>query len=90
MVNAVISTEGTVVMENLSLEFLQKIKTNIDSVPIEDIKEILGVNELKPIDGTDSVKKLVDENEDYFKEWYEDELRRRFERFIEAAIQTFK
>ncbi|GEM_PF-3287913 len=80
---------GGVVSMDINKDTLLKIKNNINNIPIDDIKEIMGINELKPIDGTDSVKRAVDENGDYFKEWYEDELRQRFEEFIEKSIQRF-
>lgn len=76
-------------MEKISLELLQHIKSNIDEISIDDIKTIMGIDQLKPIDGTISVKRAVDASGDYFKDWYEDELRRRFEEFIERAIRQF-
>ncbi|MGM0807376.1 MAG: hypothetical protein ACQET8_21970 [Bacillota bacterium] len=78
--------KGAVSVDKKTLELLQEIRNNLDTVSIEDIKTILGVDKINPIIDLDT-QQTADDNGDYFKEWYEDELRGRFEKFIEEALQ---
>lgn len=60
------------------------IKSSIEEIPIETIKEILGLNEVKPIPWNGSTK---DEDDgDHWADLYEFSLRETFERFIDHLI----
>lgn len=88
MITSVAPIEGVVSMDTIK-DTLLAYKQNIKEIPIADIEEIMGINKITPIDGTSSIKRAVDEEEDYFKEWYENDLRQQFERFIEAALRKY-
>lgn len=76
-------------MTKIDLKTLLKLKENAKTIDIEDIIDILGINELKPIDGTESVKSAIDNTGDYFKEMYEENIRSKFIDFIDKAISSY-
>ena len=78
--------KGAVSVDKKTLELLQEIRNNLDTVSIEDIKTILGVDKINPIIDLDT-QQTADDNGDYFKDWYEYELRGRFEKFFEEDLQ---
>lgn len=52
---------------------------NAQSISIKDIEGVLGFNKCKPISLTPSDEKVKNEEGDYFRDWYEEELRRIYE-----------
>ncbi|KGE20792.1 hypothetical protein [Paenibacillus wynnii] len=53
-------------------------KSNDEILSVNEIRKILGFDKIEPIKITYADAQSLEENEDYFEGWYEDELRKFF------------
>lgn len=51
---------------------------------IKEMEKALGLDKVKPIQVSDSVQKEFENDDDYFRQWYEEELYAKYKELLET------